>query len=190
MVYGFHDTRRTPDKIHRSFKGKQKDRGLFGSNGDATLRGWVGLIQDQEGFTGEVSIIGDPAQQGKYVGNGRSFLFYQSRALNWVIPVEIQTPLDAGMAILYGKKRMVPRPTQVSTGAPCILEDEMLHLPELSTKEQKVLDRIVNSVRGGLSNLILRRVDRKEGGIEERFTPELQEIMQQGYFCGQVEIRF
>jgi hypothetical protein len=180
-----------PEKRRHSFKGKQEDRGLaMEINGSAVVRGWVGLIQDHEGLTGEVSIIGDPAQQGKYVGNGRSFLFYNSKPLNWVIPVEIQTPLDPGMAIRYGKPRMLPRAEKISVGAPYVLEGESLCLPKLSASEQNVLDKIVAGVKGGLSNLVLRKVDKKEDGIESRFSPDLQELMQRGYLCGQVDIRF
>ena len=63
MAYGFHSTRKNPEKRHAPFTGKHKNRGVVGSNGDAILRGWAGLIQDNEGFTGEVSIIGDPLNQ-------------------------------------------------------------------------------------------------------------------------------
>ncbi|MBW3001843.1 hypothetical protein KY338_01620 [Candidatus Woesearchaeota archaeon] len=189
MAYGFHYSRKHPDRMRHTSKSKQKDKGTIGGNGNAVLNGWVSLIQDHEGLTGEVSIIADPASQGKYIGNGRSFLFYKSKPLNWVIPVEIRTHLDTGMVIKYGKKRMLPLADQVTVWAPYVLESKKQHLPDLSPQEKTVLDKILQGVNGRLFNLVLRKVNKKEDNIESRFTPDLQELMQQGYFYGQVEIR-
>ncbi len=191
MSYGFRASRTRPDKVRHTMLAGNANRIAIRDSNNTLVSGIAAIVEDSEGFFGEVSFIANKEREGHYVGHGRSLLFYDGKPLRWIIPIEIQPVVAPERYRNNGRAVFVPGQSDIVTGVPGIVHGNEENSPiELKRDDQTMLEHITEAIKIRLPWTVFEKI-RQQKTLQRRFSEDYAAIMEcTDFYSGKIAIPF